>query len=419
MTIQLNLRRFVSGYPKESYVFIVASLLNAIGNAMLWPLVTIYVHNVLHRSYAEAGVVLLLQSSAGIVGQFLGGSLYHRVGPKRLIVLSLLFTGAAQLCLMVAKAWVPYICIMMVNGFLFSVTMPAVNAFVGFRWPEHQSRLFNSIYVFNNMGVAIGTSLAGVLAAISFNLTFLIDGLSTAGFGVFFFIFFNRINVGQPHRAEVGMPRQAGDASLRRLLLDYHLYLFLALGSMLVMMSTSAWNTGIAPFLNGKGLSPAVYSFLWTVNGIVIVVGQPVTSLLNRKLTNSLYARLISSALFYAVGFGWMWLLHASYIELVVGMIVCTFGEMLLNPSIPAIVSQTTGRSAPFYLGLVGSVGSVGRLVGPPLYGALFDSFGIPPILLVSTLATAVGAGLFVIHRSLKKPVVPVTPIDVHGLGQN
>jgi MFS family permease len=297
--------------------------------------------------------------------------------------------------------------------------MPAVNAFVGFRWPEHQARLFNSIYVFNNMGVAIGTSLAGVLAAISFNLTFLIDGVSTALFGVFFFIFFNRIHVGEAHRAAVGMPRQAGDSSLRGLLFDYRVYLFLSLGSMLVMMSTSAWNTGIAPFLNSKGLSPAVYSFLWTVNGIVIVVGQPLTSLLNRRLTSSLYARLISSALFYAVGFGLIFLLHTSYVELVLGMVICTFGEMLLNPSIPAIVSQTTGRSAPFYLGVVGSVGSVGRLIGPPLFGGLFDNFGVTPILLVSTLATTGGAGLFVIHRILRKPSVPVTTVSATSIGKD
>ncbi|QSO46034.1 MFS transporter [Alicyclobacillus mengziensis] len=406
-SLRASIRSFTTAYPKESYVFIVASLLNAIGNAMLWPLVTIYVHNVLHRSYAEAGVVLLIQSAAGIVGQFLGGSLYHRVGPKRLIVSSLILTGVAQLFLIVAKAWIPYIFIMALNGFLFSVTMPAVNAFVGFRWPDHQARLFNSIYVFNNMGVAIGTSLAGVLAAISFNLTFFIDGISTASFGVFFLVFFNRIHLTSDSRMESGLPRQTAGSGLRPLLVDYRLYLFLALGSMLVMMSTSAWNSGVAAYLNSKGLSPAVYSFLWTVNGIVIVVGQPFTSLLNRLLTRSLYARLISSALFYAVGFCLMLLLHADYIELVIGMIVCTFGEMLLNPSIPAIVSQTTGRSAPFYLGLVGSVGSVGRLVGPPLYGALFDSFGVTPILLVSTVATAVGAGLFVVHRLLRSEVQP------------
>lgn len=413
------IRSFLTGYPKESYVFIVASLLNAIGNAMLWPLITIYVHNDLHRSYAEAGLVLLLQSSAGILGQFIGGGLYHRLGPKRLIVSSLLLTGLAQLSLVFAKAWVPYICVMVLNGLLVSITMPAVNAFVGLRWPEHSARLFNSIYVFNNMGVAIGTSLAGVLAAISFNLTFLIDGFSTAGFGLFFLLFLNRIHIGKHSRMEVGIPRQAAESSLPRLLKNYRLYLFLSLGSMLVMMSTSAWNTGVAPYLNSKGLSPAVYSFLWTINGIVIVVGQPFTSFLNKRITRTLYTRLISSAVFYGVGFSFMWSLHASYMDLIAGMIVCTFGEMLLNPSIPAIVSQTTGRSAPFYLGLVGGVGSIGRLVGPPLYGVLFDLYGVTPILLVSTIATAIGAGLFVIHRTLRVSIPARWPDVNHGVNSD
>lgn len=402
-TLKNQLGSLFPNIPRESYAFVVASLLNAIGSAMLWPLITIYAHNDMHRSYAAAGVVLLLQSAAGILGQFLGGSLYHRVGPGRLIVSSLFLTASAQLGLIFARAWVPYIFVMVATGFLNSITMPAVNAFVGFRWPENRPTLYNLIYVSNNMGVAIGTSIAGVLAAISFHLTFLLDGLSTAGFGVFFLFFLRRMDLGKNQRLEIGVPRQAVGGSVTQLLRNYHLYLFLAIGSMLVILSTSAWNTGVAPFLNNQGRSPAVYSFLWTVNGLVIVFGQPLTSLLNRLLTKSLYSRLISSAVFYAAGFLFMLLLHFNYAELIVGMVVTTFGEMLLSPSIPSMISSTTGRSAPFYLGLVGGMGSLGRLVGPPLYGALFDSYGLTPILLVSTVATLTGVIFFSVHRGLRE----------------
>jgi len=406
VNVRTRLNSLVAGVPKESFAFIAASLLNAVGSAMLWPLITIYVHNDMHRSYGAAGIVLLLQSGAGILGQFLGGSLYHRIGPKRLIVSSLFLTAVAQLGLILARAWIPYICVMIANGFLVSITMPAVSAFVGFRWPQHRARLYNLIYVSNNMGVAIGTSVAGVLAAISFNLTFLLDGLSTAGFAVFFLIFFNRMNISQEQRMEVGVPRQTSGMGPWPMLQNYRVYLFLAVGSMLVIMSTSAWNTGVAPYLNSQGLSPAVYSFLWTVNGLVIVFGQPFTSLLNRFLTQSMYSRLFASAIFYTVGFSFMLALHANYADLIVGMVVCTFGEMLLSPSMPALISQTTGRSAPFYLGLVGGMGSLGRLAGPPIYGVLFDNFGLRPILVVSTIATLIGAVAFIIHRLLSKSAV-------------
>lgn len=398
-----GIRRIVAGYPKGAYGFIGASLMNSIGSALLWPLTTIYVHNVLHRNYGEAGLVLLFQAMAGILGQFFGGSVYHRLGAKRLIVGSLMLSGLAQLALMIAKAWVPYILVMMVNGFLFAITMPAINAFIGFRWPEQRTRLFNGVYVFNNIGVAVGTTLAGILAAFSFNLTFLFDGLSTLGFGVFFYFFIQRLGEEAPMELPTGVPLQSAQATIPQLLRDYRLYAFLAGGALLAMLSTSAWNSGVAPYLNQQGLSPAVYSFLWTVNGLVILVGQPLTSLSNRFLTQSLYSRMVVSAMLYAIGFAYMFVLHVRYMDLIVGMIICTFGEMLMNPTQPALISQTTGRSAPFYLGLVGGCMSLGRLIGPPVFGHLFDAFGVTPILAVSSVATVIAAAAYFGHWVVRK----------------
>jgi MFS family permease len=390
-------------YPREAYAFIGASLVNSIGSALLWPLTTIYVFNVLHRSYGEAGFVLFCQAAAGVFGQFLGGALFHRVGPKRLIVGSLVFTACAQFGLIFAKEWVLYIFVMTINGFLNSITMPAISAFVGYRWREQRYRLFNGIYVVNNIGVAVGTSLAGILAAISFNFTFFFDGLTTLGFAVFFYVFLRKIDLNRTAELDVRLPMQSDQPSLWSLLRPIQLYLFLGLGSAIVYFATSAWNTGVAPFINQSGMSPVNYSFLWTVNGIVILIGQPVTVLLNRSITKNLTTRLVASALFYAVGFLYMFITHGKYVDLVIGMIIATFGEMLAAPTIPSLITENTDQSAPFYLGLVGGAGSVGRLVGPPVYGNLFDAVGVMPILLCSAICYFVATGLFTLHGWLNR----------------
>ncbi len=401
--MQHRLHAWLAGYPRESWLFIVASLTNAIGSATLWPLITIYVHNVLHRSYGEAGFVLFCQSLASVVGQFIGGALFHRLGAKRLIVGSLLLNGLAQLGLIIAKTWNPYIAMMVANGLLNAITMPAVNAFVGYRWREQRYRLFNAIYVFNNIGVAIGTSLAGLLAAISFNLTFLVDGLTTIGFGLFFYAYLRRIQFQEADTLQVEPGMQSGGEGIRTLLGDYRVYLFIAMGMMMLSTATSAWSSGVAPFLNQMGRPPADFSFLWTINGIVILVGQPLISLLNRFVTKSLYGRLISSGVFYTIGFAFLWFFHGKYMFLIVSMIICTFGEMHISPTSPALITQTTGRSAPFYLGVVGGVGNLGRLVGPPLFGNLFDFFGVVPILAVASGASAISTASFFMHRVLNR----------------
>jgi MFS family permease len=69
-------------------------------------------------------------------------------------------------------------------GLLNSVSAPAIQAFIGFRWKEKHAGLFTIVHVSNNTGIAIGTSLAGVLASISFSFTFLFNSLSTIGFAL-------------------------------------------------------------------------------------------------------------------------------------------------------------------------------------------------------------------------------------------
>lgn len=356
------------------------------------------------------------QSLAGVLGQVIGGSLYHKIGAKNLIVGSLLLSGIAQLGLIFAKSWYPYIEVMTINGFLNAVTMPAISAFIGFQWREQQFKLFNIIYVSNNVGVAIGTTLAGILASISFNLTFLINGLTTILFSAFFYMYVRRFDLKVVNDEPVGLSPHSDELSTWGLLRNYRAYLFVSLGSLFIWFSTSAWNSGIAPYLNQKGMSLASYSFLWTVNGLVILLAQPLTTLFNRFIAKSLGARLMSSALFYAIAFLFMWLFHSSYPNLIVGMAIATIGEMLISPTVPALIVQTTGNSSPFYLGIVGGFGSAGRLIGPILFGNMFDFWGVSPILAVTTVATFAATFLFAIQRRYtKQHVSNHTMSETHG----
>ena len=399
--MQNSFRRLLlsPSYPKDSYMFMAASFVNSTGSALMWPLITLYVHNILHRSYGEAGLVLFFQSFASVIGQFVGGGLYYKLGAKKLIIGSLVLQGCGQIGLIFAKTWYLYIGMMTLNGFLMAITMPAINAFIGFRWPEHQYRLFNVIYVSNNAGVALGTTLAGILASISFPLTFLLNGLSTLAFSFFFFVYFRRIDLSDDKHVNVGLSPYSEETSTWNLLKNYRLYLFVSLGSLLIWFSTSAWNSGVAPYLNQEGMSLSSYSFLWTINGLVILFGQPIVSIYNLFLAKSLGSRLVSSALFYSIAFLFMWQFHAAYYDFMLGMLVATLGEMLISPSVPALITQTTGQSAPFYLGLVGGFGSVGRLIGPVLFGNLFDYQGISPILMLTTTSTGLAVLLFAIQR--------------------
>jgi len=390
-------------YPREAMLFLTASFINAAGSAFMWPLTTLYVHTILGRTMTEAGFVLMLQSIAGIFGQFVGGSLFHRLGAKRLIVGALFLQGLFQLSIPLTQSWPVYLGIMMCLGFTYNLSAPAIQAFIGFRWKEQRREIFNIVYVGNNMGMAIGTALAGLIATFSFQLTFFINGVSTLLFGLFFFLIMKHIShkdlVGKDHEQAA---RRTGAETLQ-LLLNYRVYLFMALGGGFIFFSTTVWNTGVAPYLTSQGMPLSAYSWLWTVNGIIIFAGQPLISWVKRLMRQNLSAQLVASAVAYGCGFSFMLFLHDSYAAFVTGMVITTFGEMLIAPTIPTFISERTGEMAPFYLGVVGSITAVGRLLGPLALGYVYDQGGVESSLLISTVVSFAAVLLCLLHAYLQR----------------
>ena len=54
------------------------SLIVSIGNSLLWPLTTIYLHDYLHQTLTTAGLVLFINSLALIAGSYFGGYIYDK-----------------------------------------------------------------------------------------------------------------------------------------------------------------------------------------------------------------------------------------------------------------------------------------------------------------------------------------------------
>ena len=353
--------RMLSGYPREIKVFLLASLVNAIGSALMWPLVTMFVFDELGRSMTDAGLVILIQSLGGIAGQLLGGALYHRVGVKKLIIGALALNACGLLLLpALSHNWPVFIVMMGLIGLFNALSMPAIQAFIGFRFAERRGEFYNVIYVANNIGVAVGTALSGFLADVSYSLSFILNGVSSGVFAVFFVFYLKQVGTGNPG-ASLLKQRTGKPAGLWTLLKDVRVYLFMALGGMLINLGNSIWNTGVSPFIIEHGMSKQMFGFLWTFNGILIFVAQPVTNLIKRVAASTIKAQLTASALFYFAGYAVILAMH-SFPGMVLGMLLTTLGEMLIAPAIPAFLSENGGKHAPFYLGLAGGIGSAGRV---------------------------------------------------------
>ncbi len=388
--------------PKELNVFLIASLINTTGGSLMWPLVSMYVFDELGRSLADAGLAILVQSLGGIIGQLLGGALYHRVGVKRLVTGSLALNASVLLVLpLLSGSWQLFIGAMWLIGLFNSMSLPAIQSYIGFRFTERRAEIFNIIYVANNIGVALGTALSGFLADFSYHLSFIANGATSAFFAVFFLFYLKSTDVAAQGRgaSTASSHNKAASPGTWALLCNVRLYLLLASGALLLHIGNSIWNTGVSPFIVGEGMPKRYYGFLWTLNGVLIFVAQPLLGLIKRYLTRTVSAQMTASSLFYAAGYACI-LLMQSYPGMVLGMVLATLGEMLISPAIPAYLSEHGGAHAPFYIGLAGGIGSGGRVIGPYVMGSLYDAGGLPPVTWLALVAALVSAGAYWAHSA-------------------
>ncbi|MRN54201.1 MFS transporter [Paenibacillus monticola] len=395
--------KFLDAYPKEVKVFLIASLINAIGSAIMWPLVTMYVFDELGRSMKDAALIIVIQSIGGIAGQLLGGSLYHKIGVNKLIVGALVMNALALFTLPAASTnWTLFMATMGLVGLFNSLSLPAIQAFIGFRFAEQRGELFNVIYVANNIGVAIGTALSGFLADFSYMLSFVLNGVSSAVFAVFFFVYLRKVGTGSSSEKMDHIKVHPRAQSNWKLMGHTRIYLYMAIGSLFLLIGNSIWNTGVSPFIISEGWPKRIYGFLWTLNGVLIFVAQPLVSLIKRWFASTSTAQMTASAVFYFSGYAVI-LLLPSYPGLLLAMVLTTLGEMLISPAMPSFISDHADRSAPFYLGLTGGIGACGRVIGPYFMGSLYDSGGLAPTAWLACAMAVLSVGFFILHAFVNR----------------
>jgi MFS family permease len=75
--------------PRALWLLIIGMAVNVTGSSFLWPLNTIYIHDHLGKSLSIAGVVLMLNSAASVIGNLFGGSLFDKIGGYKSILLGI------------------------------------------------------------------------------------------------------------------------------------------------------------------------------------------------------------------------------------------------------------------------------------------------------------------------------------------
>ncbi|MFZ8102171.1 MDR family MFS transporter, partial [Staphylococcus arlettae] len=323
------------------------------------------------KSLTVAGLVLLINSMGMVAGNLLGGTLFDKLGGYKTILLGTAICLFSTTLLNLFHGWPWYAVWLVLLGFGGGLIIPAIYAMAGAVWPNGGRQTFNAIYLAQNIGVALGAALGGFVAELSFNYIFIANLCMYILFAIVAIFNFN-INLEIKVKPNDSLTLFAKENRPQLL----SLLLICAMFS-ICWIAYIQWESTIASFTQQINISMGQYSLLWTVNGILILVAQPLISPIIRLLKGNLkYQMYIGIAIFILSFFVTSFAQQFSIF--MIGMVILSLGEMFVWPAVPAIAHKLapTGKEGA-YQGYVNSASTIGKAIGPVFGGVIVDTFNM------------------------------------------
>jgi MFS family permease len=308
--------------------------------------------------------VLSLLGLGSAIGQPVGGVLADRIGRRRTMVLGLLSSAATLLVLGAATGFVAVAAAAFAYGLCLDLFRPAVQAAVAdLVGDADRPRAFALQFWAINLGFSVATPLGGYLASRGYWLLFVLDAAASAVFALL-------ILRGVPESRPVD---SGAVGRLRDVLSDR---LMLALVASVVAASVVYLQAFVTlPLVFGDdGLGPGSYGLAIGVNGVLIVLLQPLLlGFLGARRRGPL---LLVALSLQGVGFG-MTAFADSMPAHVAAIAVWTLGEILQAGLLGALVAALApehlrGR----YMGTFGFSFGAAAFLAPVLGTQVLDRAG-------------------------------------------
>lgn len=343
---------------------------------------------------AEAGRVVAVYGLGMVVAGPVGGALADRFGRRATMILGLV-AGAASVA---GLAFTREPAALAILAFLAAGTgemyRPAMNAAVtDLVPPEDRTRAFGLVYWAVNIGWALGLTVAGLVAERSLVALFLADAITT-----FAFAFAILLRVPETRPAD---PPEGGASALAGILAvarDGHLLAFLGLQLTALVVFTQ-FQLAAPLDMAAHGVGPSRFAFLLALNGVGVVVLQPLLGPWLRRRDAG--RALAAAATLFGLGFG-VNAFAGSVPVYAAGVLLWTVGEVVGFPVANAVVSDLSPPSLRGrYQGAFSMSWGVAFTLSPIFGGELLARFGGPTLWLT---CLAVGLAVALGHLAAAGP---------------
>ncbi|WP_182524600.1 MFS transporter [Nocardioides dongkuii] len=374
----LTLSSFWHDLPREGKLLLSVVVVQFLGTGLVLPFHVVYLNEVRGFPLSDVGLLLAIPPLAGFLVVGPGGAAIDRLGPRRILLGTLLMLVAGGTVLAFAETRPMAAAGLVLNGAAFGMSWPATQSFIATVVPaELRQRYFGVNFTLLNLGIGIGGVVGGVVVdvdrASTFQGIYLADAASYLP-AIFLLAVPLRGVAGRPVHDESGPPEQVGYLTVLRRPAVASLML---LGFVSSFVGYSQLNAGMPAYARAVGeVSTQGLGLAFGANTLVIVLLQLVVL---QRIEGRRRTRVIAvMGVFWAIA--WL-LLGAS--GLVPGTLGATIlvaacasvfalGETLLQPTIPALVNELApdhlrGR----YNALSSAAFQLAAIIAPPVSGFL------------------------------------------------
>jgi MFS family permease len=377
--------RRTGGLPGPFWWLWLGTLVSRAGT-FIEPFFVLYLTGPRHVSVQTAGFVLTLWGVGALLSQPLGGYLTDRLGRRATLGIGLSASAAALIGLGVVRGLVVIAGLGFLVGLVGDIYRPATTAAIADLVDEpNRQRAYALQFWAINLGFSIASVSAGVLLHLGFGTLFVLDAATTLAFGLLALRFV----------PETQRPPSAGTPTARLgdpvRLLGRDRLLLTATGIVLAYAVLYGQSTVLLPLaITHAGLSPSVFGYVVAVNGVLIIVVQPLVLGWLERIPQTV--TMPGGIALVGLGLAGTVLCSRAW-EFAATVAVWTVGEIGVSGSFQAMVAALApehmrGR----YAGALGLAWGASDLLGPLLGTSAFalsTAFTGAACLVVGVLAAA------------------------------
>jgi MFS family permease len=343
-----------------------------VGTGMTLPLVIVYLHRAVGLSLSQAGIALAAMGAGGLAGVLVAGWTADRWSALGTALVALGAAAIGSLGFLVVHDLPEAALASAVQGAGFAATFIGVfPLLIRSVEPGRRSDVLGTNYGVTNLGLGLGAAVAGLLLTASpaaFRPLFVVDALSSVAFAV--------VLVAARTPTQPDADGEAVHGGYLRVARDGRLLAATGINLLLVVAGYSQTSSALPAWVTGPGgLPSSVVGYAFAANTWTVALAQLPAIALVRRVRRTRAVGL-TGILFAAC---WLAVLAAGRDPggavaaglVIAGVAVFGLGEVVLSPSLPAIVNDLTGEaSRGRYTAFYALSWQAGPMIGPPIGAA-------------------------------------------------